>query len=87
MLIFGVVRDAVGRPVAQARVYVTDGPEPFPDIAALTTSDGSFRLSAASEGTYTLGCSAEGFTPTSVRLLVRHDQEQRVEIRLQSRPA
>lgn len=86
MLISGVVRDGVGRPVAQARMYVTDGPEPFPDIAALTMSDGSFRLSVASEGTYTLGCSAEGFAPTSVTVLVRGDQGQRVEIRLQGQP-
>lgn len=86
MLISGVVRDGAGRPVAHARVYVTGGPEPFPDIAALTMSDGSFRLNAAADGTYTLGCSAEGFAPASVAVPVRPDQDQRVEIRLQRQP-
>ena len=80
MLISGVVRDGTGRPVGNARVYITDGPEPFPDIAGLTADDGSFHLFVASKGTYTLGCSAEELGSTSVVADVRSDHDAMVDI-------
>ena len=51
----GVVLDAAGRPVAQARVYFTASPGPTPDIAALTGSDGTFRMNAPRAGRYRIG--------------------------------
>ena len=82
-MISGVVRDQTGKPVESARVYFTGGPEPFPDVAALTGPDGRFVLSAPSEGTYTLESSGEGTARASATVDVRNDEETAVEIRLQ----
>jgi hypothetical protein len=79
----GIVRDEAGRPAEQARVYLTDGPQPFPDIAALTASDGRFSLPAPSEGTYTVECSAEGRRPASTTVDVRSNEAARIELRLE----
>jgi len=62
-VISGVVSDASGRPVPQARVYFIDGPASLPDIAALTDSTGTFSLSAPVAGTYSIECQANGFIP------------------------
>jgi hypothetical protein len=81
-LITGVVEDTTGRPVSDASVYLTAGPEPYPDIAALSGADGSFTLSVRGEGAYTVQCrtpddrigeatvTAGGDSPTRVRLRV-----------------
>ena len=83
-VISGIVRDPLGSPVAQARVYFTDGPVPLPDIAALTDSDGAFSLSAPSVGTYTIECVAEGFTSTAVTVTLAGSQKIQTEIRLRT---
>ncbi|MFE6161270.1 carboxypeptidase-like regulatory domain-containing protein [Streptomyces sp. NPDC056486] len=57
--ITGVVRDASGTPVTGAHVLFTDGPQPLPDIAALTDAEGRFSLSAPTTGVYTLTCRAD----------------------------
>jgi hypothetical protein len=59
---------------------LTDGPEPFPDIAALTGDDGSFSMFVAAMGNYTLGCSAEGLGSTSVAVTVCGDHDTTVDI-------
>jgi hypothetical protein len=58
--IAGVVVDAEGNPVEEARVYFVEGPVPLPDIAALTDSSGRFALSVPTAGTYQLGIASEG---------------------------
>ena len=58
--IAGVVVDAEGNPVEEARVHFVEGPVPLPDIAALTDSGGRFVLSAPTPGTYRLGVASEG---------------------------
>ena len=68
-LIAGTVRDSKGRPVAQARVFFTGGPEPIPDVAALTDELGAFTLSAPSPGEYSIGFALEGFAPVEVKAL------------------
>ncbi|MEU1010247.1 carboxypeptidase regulatory-like domain-containing protein [Streptomyces sp. NPDC005890] len=82
-LITGVVEDTTtGRPVPEASVYLTAGPEPRPDIAALSRADGSFTLSVRGEGVYAVQCrtpddriaeatvTAGGDSPARVRLRV-----------------
>ena len=59
--ISGVVRAPDGQPVAGARVFFASGPGPFPDIAALTDTQGRFALSARTPGVYQIECAAEGF--------------------------
>lgn len=51
-LISGKVVDEQGKPVAWARVMVSDSPVPVPDIAMLTSDDGSFTLSVPANGSY-----------------------------------
>jgi hypothetical protein len=81
-VVSGVVRDASGRPVAGARVYFSAGPEPFPDIAALTGPEGTFALSAPSGGTYEVTCATDAHPPASHTVAVAPGRESRVEIRL-----
>lgn len=81
-MVSGVVRDASGRPVADARVFFSAGPEPFPDIAALTGPEGAFALSAPSGGTYEVTCAADAYPPASLAVAVAPGREARVEIRL-----
>jgi hypothetical protein len=59
-VIAGVVVDADGSPLEEARVYFVEGPVTLPDIAALTDSSGRFALSAPVSGTYQLGVAYEG---------------------------
>jgi hypothetical protein len=80
-VIRGVVRDPEGSPVAQARVFIEEGPVPVPDVAILTDERGEFALAAPAPGTYRLGCAAEGFAPATESVDAR-GQEARVEIRL-----
>lgn len=57
--ITGVVRDTSGAPVTGAHVLFSDGPQPLPDIAALTDAEGRFSLGAPAAGEYTLLCRAD----------------------------
>ncbi|HWO03103.1 MAG TPA: carboxypeptidase-like regulatory domain-containing protein [Blastocatellia bacterium] len=82
-LISGVVRDPNGKPIIDARVYFTGGPEPLPDIAALTNSNGEFTLSAPSAGTYSIESNADGFSPKAATVAVASGQRLHLDIRLE----
>lgn len=57
----GTIRDKDERPVANAIVMITDGPESFNDLAAVTDDRGVFSLSdLAYPGTYMLQIRHEG---------------------------
>lgn len=81
-VISGRVRAPTGQPVAQARVYFVQGPDPLPDVAALTGADGGFALAAPVAGSYELGCSAEGFAGATIAVHVAAGPLAPVEIRL-----
>jgi hypothetical protein len=81
-LISGVVYDARERPVAQARVYFTDGPVPMPEIAMLTGEDGSFTLSVPVSGTYQIGFAKDEFAPTKVKVAVESGKQAHVKVKL-----
>jgi hypothetical protein len=81
-VISGTVHDAEQRPIAEARVYFTGGPSPFPDIAALTDKAGRFSLSVPAPGTYTLECSADGYATAAKSIEVTGSQE--IELELQA---
>jgi Carboxypeptidase regulatory-like domain len=66
----GVVRDARGAPVAQARVWFHSGPAALPDVAALTDAAGRFTLSAPRAGAYEIGCNADARGATRVAVQV-----------------
>ncbi|WP_409061283.1 carboxypeptidase-like regulatory domain-containing protein [Streptomyces sp. SYP-A7185] len=72
--ITGTVRDASGAPVPGAHVLFTQGPQPLPDIAAVTDAEGRFSLIAPTAGQYTLTCRADplagppGTAETTVRV-------------------
>ena len=77
--IAGVVVDAEGNPVEEARVYFVEGPVPLPDIAALTDKSGRFALSAPASGTYQLGFASEGpagFVQETTTVEVREERSK-----------
>ena len=79
--IAGTVLDAAGQPVAQARVYFTASPGPTPDIAALTGSDGTFRMNAPRAGRYRIGASSDTHGSGEAEVDV-DSRDATVEIRL-----
>ena len=68
--ISGSVVDAQGAPVDGARVFLTAGPVPLPDIAAVTGPDGRFELAAPAPGDYTIACAGETGAGESVEVRV-----------------
>ena len=79
--IVGVVVDAQGNPIEEARAYFVEGPVPLPDIAALTDSKGRFALSAPVLGTYQLEVASEG--PAGVvqeTTIVEVREERRIDL-------
>lgn len=57
--VHGLVVDAKGHPVAQARVGWVDGPVALPEVMALTDAQGRFTLSAPAPGAYRLQCGSD----------------------------
>jgi hypothetical protein len=68
-VIAGEVRTG-GRAVADARVFIMDGPGSFSDIASLTDPNGRFSLTAPQQGNYKVTCAAEGFAPITITVEV-----------------
>jgi hypothetical protein len=81
-LISGRVHDADGRPAAGARIYFTASPAVLADMALLTDQNGRFTLAAPVEGTYQIGCNADGFAPTTATVKVTDAEPAQVEIKL-----
>lgn len=81
-VISGVVLDAGGKPVREARVYFKDGPGALPDVAALTDSHGAFSLPAPSAGAYKIECNADGFAPKTVKVEVAAGEQVKLEVKL-----
>jgi Carboxypeptidase regulatory-like domain len=82
-IVSGVVHDSSGRPVAGARLFFSSGPEPVPDVALLTSSDGSFTLTAPTEGTYSITCVADDHPPATLTVKVGERGVTNLEIRLE----
>jgi hypothetical protein len=82
VLISGVVRDGAGRPVAQARVFLTEGPVSLPDVAALTGLDGRFVLSAPAAGAYVIQGHHQDYAPASVMVDVTQGEDVAVDLNL-----
>lgn len=81
-IIAGRVLSPRGQPVAEARIYFTASPVAMPDIALLTDVSGRFSLSVPAAGSYTIGCSAEGYAPATATVKVGDKQTEVIEIRL-----
>jgi iron complex outermembrane recepter protein len=80
-VISGVVRDAEGRPLAQARVVVLPGAR-----AAESGSDGRFEIRQLSAGTYRLDVSLIGYAPQQRQLRVEPGEVAAVELNLAATP-
>lgn len=72
-VIAGTVCDALGKPVANARIHFVRGPALQPGVAALTGSSGSFSLSAAAAGTYEIECTTDRAGSARATVEVRDD--------------
>lgn len=66
----GVVRNRTGTPIGDAVIAVVDAPVPMPDIAALSSADGRFTLSAPAPGFYTVHAAHPGHQPARVTVEV-----------------
>lgn len=85
-VIYGVVKDSNGNPISQARVSFVAGPVPFPDIAALTDSKGTFALSAPVAGEYTIQVVADEFIIETVKIIIENNnQKKNIDITLTSK--
>lgn len=82
IVLTGRVSDATGKPVALARIYFADGPDPLPEIALLTDAGGNFSMSVPRPGDYKLGCSADGFATVTVPVNLTNNQNSPVMITL-----
>lgn len=84
-IISGKVHDERGKPIADARIYFSAGPVPFPEIVSLTNEDGSFLLTAPLPGRYVVECVTEKFAPHSSVVTVAQSQTVYVDIELKSK--
>jgi uncharacterized GH25 family protein len=84
-VISGKVSGPNGKPVAEASIYFSDGPEPLPEIAALTNDDGTFSITAPQSGKYVIKCVKEGFAEKSVTVSVTAGKTTKVDIQLKKR--
>lgn len=84
--ISGIVMDAQGRPVEQARIYFVDGPVPLPEIASLTNNDGAFTLTAPAPGAYQIECATDTFAPVRAAVTVQGGKESHVKFKLRDQP-
>lgn len=82
MAVTGVVRTPDGEPVSEARVYFTGGPQPFPDIAALTDAEGRFVLDLPGPGAYEIESVADGYAPARATVEAAAGGEVEVDLRL-----
>ena len=82
-VISGVVGSPDGKPVANARVYFTDGPVPLPEIAALTDDSGMFSLTAPAPGDYVVSAAADDFAGKSLTVKVRGGEQVRLDFKLE----
>jgi Carboxypeptidase regulatory-like domain len=64
LVLRGVVVDPAGHPVEGARVGLSAGPAPLPDIAALTSRDGAFSFGVPVPGTYEVWVATDAFRAT-----------------------
>ncbi|MCM3872920.1 MAG: carboxypeptidase-like regulatory domain-containing protein [Pyrinomonadaceae bacterium] len=81
-VISGIVRSPDGKPVANARVYFTAGPDPLPDIAAITGKDGTFSLTAPTPGEYVIESTADEFGARSSKVKVKGGEQVRLDLKL-----
>ena len=83
-MIRGTVRDADGRPLANARVMFAAAPAPVPDIAALTDAEGAFSLEAPGTGSYEVAVVADGYGRVEVAVDVSDLGEAEVNVVLRN---
>jgi hypothetical protein len=81
-LIGGRVVDPDGHPIAGARVYLTRGPAAYPDVALVTSDDGTYTLAAPTEGEYEITASSDEHGTARATVEVRGEGVRGVELRV-----
>ena len=77
-----IVQEQDGRPLKNARVAIESGPEPIPDIAALTNEHGEVSMSVPKPGEYRFVCVADRFAETHVEVIVTDADQSIVTVTL-----
>ena len=77
----GKVITSDGKPIAEARVMISDGPS-YIDIAALTNNDGVFRFDNLCSGTYKISICADNYESKTVTFSVEDKEflEQEIQV-------
>jgi len=81
-VISGTVRGPDGKAVSGARVYFTEGPVSFPEIAAITDESGDYSLTAPAPGTWGVACAADELTRKISNVSVSDGKPARLDFRL-----
>ena len=79
-----IIQDAGGRLITDARVSIEAGPEPTPDIAALTNEQGEVLMSVPKSGKYSFVCVANSFLISRTVVVVNNSEQSSVTMTLVS---
>ena len=79
----GVVRDAGGQPIAQARVLLVAGPGPLIEMAVLTDERGEYEWAGLAAGEWTLAAYADGFQGKQLTVRIVGGQTARLDFTLE----
>lgn len=81
-VISGTVRGPDSKPVAGARVYFTEGPVSFPEIAAITDEGGAYSLTAPAPGKWAVACATDDFATKTSSVSVSGGKPVRLDFQL-----
>ena len=81
-IIFRVVKDNDGNPVQKARVSFVVDFVPLPDIATLTDTNGTFKISTPVSGEYVIADVSDKFIGKETKITVEPNQDTHVQIGL-----
>lgn len=82
--VVGVVRDAAGKPLANATLALVAGPGPLIEIAALTNERGEYEWTDLDAGEWTFSANADGFKPKQLTVRVTAGQTAQLDFTLDS---
>lgn len=78
-VIYGRVTDESQSPIYDAKVSVIEGTGSYPEIIALTDTNGEYDLEYISEGIFTVAVEKEGYMTKKKEIFVKKDSKARLD--------